>query len=105
MRIRDWSSDVCSSDLHIATAAFDAIEESLLLRTRPLFTTDLAQQQLRQQLRRTRLCAVAAADAWHFGAGIAQLIGSQYQHAIAGLADRKIVVGQDRKSTRLNSSH
>src|SRR3546814_7066944 len=69
--------DLAGAD-HIATAAFDAIEESLLLRTRPLFTTDLAQQQLRQQLRRTRLCAVAAADAWHFGAGIAQLRSEEH---------------------------
>src|SRR3546814_14454017 len=75
--------DLAGAD-HIATAAFDAIEGTLLLRTRPLFTTDLAQQQLRQQLRRTRLCAGAAEESWHFGAGVAQVTGRQSQPAIAG---------------------
>src|SRR3546814_3564015 len=98
MRISDWSSDVCSSDLH-------AIERG------PLFT-----RQIQPALRRLRQRALSL-DLWH-----AMLVACRHQLAGALqplfgldhvarreplLAASVLAEGDqvDRKSTRLNSSH
>src|SRR3546814_10276762 len=97
MRISDWSSDVCSSDLHLAenmaefglgtTDATGRIAAALeeILDARP----DLA-----GQVRATLLILVAT------GGGIAP-------PSAAGLLRRLswTITEPDRKSTRLNSSH
>src|SRR3546814_3118786 len=101
MRISDWSSDVCSSDL---------LAELLVDRAR--------RQPLRLELRGIENDANLAADpavaidARHAGDG-EQLLGDVVVDVPAQLLDRhvgrdrreagEIVVG-DRKSTRLNSS-
>src|SRR3546814_10515362 len=42
MRISDWSSDVCSSDLQLARVAGAQRDERLLLRTRDQFALGIA---------------------------------------------------------------
>src|SRR3546814_5415875 len=97
MRISDWSSDVCSSDL---TAA----QRSDLLP--PIMAGDA-------------IWALAHEEGYANGADdvrtVAILEGEGYRIdgakavvAAAGWADRLLVsarIGADRKSTRLNSSH
>src|SRR3546814_2668528 len=84
MRISDWSSDVCSSDLVAAQHA-----GALLGRT-------LCPRDHRARSSVNRLLDLFAAAA---------------RHAADALTGRRVVdvdpfvSGQDRKSTRLNSSH
>src|SRR3546814_4544781 len=60
MRISDWSSDVCSSDLHRQPGAQLARERGLLLRDGDAHATDAV--ALRRELQRL---APAAADVEH----------------------------------------
>src|SRR3546814_7181352 len=97
MRISDWSSDVCSSDLMID----HQVERQVVLRRNPfdvlpaaVTRIDLLVRQWRKaavSIRRIRRQHVNAADA-----------------ALAVRFEKLVKVGKivaDRKSTRLNSSH
>src|SRR3546814_3786149 len=91
MRISDWSSDVCSSDLvHIAfdhehaaglagsgRGAIELVERAALVEQRGFGRIQI------------------------FGLAVADDAAAERDHAAARVADRD----QDRKSTRLNSSH
>src|SRR3546814_6562015 len=100
MRISDWSSDVCSSDLHqplqVAAAAVDidpGHRTSILAAQHRravahLHAGDGAERDLLARRRQDR-------QASEFADTVAQL-------ARIADADR---VARDRKSTRLNSSH
>src|SRR3546814_9354895 len=98
MRISDWSSDVCSSDLGDAAAPPDArTDEVAHLRLRykrpgeddsRLITTPIARSSLR----------TAPSDTLRFAATVAA-----YADGLRG--GSRIGDWGDRKSTRLNSSH
>src|SRR3546814_1168892 len=101
MRISDWSSDVCSSDLAGGEPAGEAEEPAVLVRGR------------RARLARDRTADLRGAAGAGRDRGLEQVghPGSDIRRdedvtAIdLMLVDRHAVRGQDRKSTRLNSSH
>src|SRR3546814_1669360 len=125
MRISDWSSDVCSSDLvardvdqvadlqpgcrlHALVAAVAGVEGEAVQRRADALRTGVARQ----------LHAEAAVDLGYEAAAVAGAVGVPPAIALAeeleGLAEqvgtgqRQVVggyVGGDRKSPRLNSSH
>src|SRR3546814_5399172 len=119
MRISDWSSDVCSSDLGVAgqqvlavaavddviagrgsRKAFAAVER----RRRGGLVVGLGNTGLagRERVAGDGVLAVAAADQ-----ELVQACDDTADHA-AGVepeASQDLVVGIDRKGTRLNSSH
>src|SRR3546814_7727778 len=124
MRISDWSSDVCSSDLHgscwlLQAASFAALldRDDIRAVARARLKTIIIPTQItpdgRQplELSRTKPYAyslfnldVLAASAWLLGGG--ELIGWKTPdgRSIAG-AIAWMAPFIDRKSTRLNSSH
>src|SRR3546814_7128504 len=92
MRISDWSSDVCSSDLKGCPISFLGPPEGLARFPAGVLEieADVAQQVVRQPLQ-----AVAVAQAALPGR---QRPGGRQQQPDEAAAE-------DRKSTRLNSSH
>src|SRR3546814_5125215 len=100
MRISDWSSDVCSSDLDLTI---------VLLATVPL-------QDLKQIRELTDAAGVALVDCGVTGGqtvrqnGLVCLVGAdevafaRARPVLDGFAKSVALMG-DRKSTRLNSSH
>src|SRR3546814_1775834 len=105
MRISDWSSDVCSSDLRTGTFHLYGTADRQVLSTSFL--------ALAESLKRTRIDATAVYDYVLQGApmGEATMVDSirlfpgtkiAVMNGAATLEDRPPI---DRKSTRLNSSH
>src|SRR3546814_4159693 len=102
MRISDWSSDVCSSDLrrqgiqvNRANAAFLMVV-ALHSPNGAQNTLDLgnfATSRVIDELRRVN------------GVGDVQLFGSEYAMRIWLDPAKLVAYNLDRKSTRLNSSH
>src|SRR3546814_1775031 len=113
MRISDWSSDVCSSDLmFVAAIWFEFVHFAAHTLTEPLATAVF-------------LCAAvlllrpfaASTRAIFWGGlllGLTAILRFHYLPAIAVLAlftsgkdvkERWLPLAADRKSTRLNSSH
>src|SRR3546814_7031727 len=99
MRISDWSSDVCSSDLLSQLVQEVALVLALVARA----------QQAPVPVVPVDPCVVAGGDA--LGAQVARGVEEMLeldlavaQHVRVGRAPGR-VLGQDRKSTRLNSSH
>src|SRR3546814_1147346 len=98
MRISDWSSDVCSSDLAVSVVldfvgGIDAAKHRDLLRL-AVRAVD-GQGQLHARLEAAR----------HAG-DIEGLLAGELQRMAAGaLHELQRQHAQDRKSTRLNSSH
>src|SRR3546814_7306930 len=93
MRISDWSSDVCSSDLQIRGAASDRLHHAQYPAQRDFGMRLIARgiEQGRQQ--RDNLLHAAVRHRAH-------------QSRIAQFVDRgSDLLRLDRKSTRLNSSH
>src|SRR3546814_2287759 len=102
MRISDWSSDVCSSDLLIGTFAFNAARQICCrrcpTRCRAVHLTD-----------RQRDCVILVAQGktdWEIGK-IFGLKKDSVTKVIDAARMRYDVANrtEDRKSTRLNSSH
>src|SRR3546814_8767572 len=103
MRISDWSSDVCSSDLPEVGGGIAEITPALVT----MFDHAPDREGPRQQPRRTT--RVAALEQRADAAGGDDL--TLHRHRRHGI-DREAVAApefgelrQDRKSTRLNSSH
>src|SRR3546814_10240927 len=101
MRISDWSSDVCSSDLSVAVAAgavgSSGVERDAVITAQSLPL--LAQQPAQQQPGWTeagRALVVAAENRREIGQVCGRVDAEER-------VDRGHAV--DRKSTRLNSSH
>src|SRR3546814_6245820 len=104
MRISDWSSDVCSSDLHVLDVNLQATNDRF--QVGDLTRTDVAQSEARLALARSDLQTAEA-----------NLIGSRenYVRLVGGppgelepppaLSSLPASPDSDRKSTRLNSSH
>src|SRR3546814_10546654 len=106
MRISDWSSDVCSSDLPAFTEVLEKVSEAyhqnksaIAQNVRMLVggLREMAKPQSRDRLNLSN-------DALDQVAG--QLLGHvDPQHGGIGGAPKFPQTGLDRKSTRLNSSH
>src|SRR3546814_3599533 len=110
MRISDWSSDVCSSDLLLSTEQWTK---------RPHQTKGPANHEARFCIRRSTLRSAGEdGEAWPalrtslereqgYGSPHQNADRLQRQHRGPGWADRPggICRVEDRKSTRLNSSH
>src|SRR3546814_3631196 len=116
MRISEWSSDVCSSDLIVrdtALAGVEQIEERgrtapRAVRPRAALDLDHVGATTLQQMRAQRPGPQSRKidDAWrvaHWRRGLVQG-SSAYQLQPVGLRVRA-GAARDRKSTRLNSSH
>src|SRR3546814_3036336 len=109
MRIRDWSSDVCSSDLHAERLILDfgARTEQLerhrcltAFRSHPrCHVLARTHQQLYWQKDFRQQTPVAATRAEVLHDGVEQRLAMTEQHR------RRAIETVDRKSTRLNSSH
>src|SRR3546814_1884365 len=100
MRISDWSSDVCSSDL-LKPGRADAADER---RIRDCFAMDAPPSIVTPPLPPFELI-LWAADALPAGPTKAQLL---YMATWKSVPDRPVAGASDaidRKSTRLNSSH
>src|SRR3546814_4732188 len=101
MRISDWSSDVCSSDLHDPTTLNrQGNDRGMSYRSAIFYTSD--------EQRRTAEETIADGDAsglWpeHVVTEVAP--AGDFWEAEPGHQDYLERIPQDRKSTRLNSSH
>src|SRR3546814_2031678 len=97
MRIRDWSSDVCSSDLRLA------MQHDVLGRMSAA-GHDLPLPAGEPDLLTFGDCGVVVGQIGHVaGTGGARVdIGARVG---VGAAEAAVVGEKDRKSTRLNSSH
>src|SRR3546814_3385422 len=105
MRISDWSSDVCSSDLRFDASALDAALVELVANARTALAT--GGRIIVRAKRAGRRLWVTVADT---GKGMSQQEGKfRCMCAVGGVEMRSVVSQQgatpDRKSTRLNSSH
>src|SRR3546814_3924584 len=99
MRISDWSSDVCSSDLLLAAVRH-------LPRDARQFDAQGTAEHIADQSAAVEAVGGAAAPAvWRAEQGQRAL--EQGPDAAVGIDgdDRRVGAGVDRKSTRLNSSH
>src|SRR3546814_6834853 len=113
MRISDWSSDVCSSDLGLRTAGIIIAVVLIAIVAIGLTQRARSNSQMRDWTDANALPVVATVQPQPLGASAAlQLPGRLEAYASAPiyartsgyLKDWKVDIG-DRKSTRLNSSH
>src|SRR3546814_5195293 len=97
MRISDWSSDVCSSDLYEAARGYTGERKQF---GRPLAANQIVQLKLANMLTEIALGLQAALR-------VGRLIdeGRLVPDAISLLKRNNCGKALDRKSTRLNSSH
>src|SRR3546814_9711998 len=98
MRISDWSSDVCSSDLFLQRLAVFLGVRRIDLRT----ATHGIDRLVEQLLARTRGAQRLANGTLVFSCGKHEQFG---RNELVFLLLREFVGQVDRKSTRLNSSH
>src|SRR3546814_2871302 len=99
MRISDWSSDVCSSDLQIEEGSRvigDAIDEQALATTNIATSTDQVAAGAEEMSRVVEGLREQTGEAEQAAAQVTSMAGE--------LADQSAMM-RDRKSTRLNSSH
>src|SRR3546814_7315015 len=109
MRISDWSSDVCSSDLLTIVAASELVEAGRMLQNGYV---DPQRTVLVASTHREYAVSEKAAmgDGRYPADRVLQAVTALSRQAIlfdmAALAARhRTVINTDRKSTRLNSSH
>src|SRR3546814_8158839 len=99
MRISDWSSDVCSSDLTEGLALREMVADAVAHRADFLKLTEIEAAAPDERLdRRQKFAAEVAVAGGGARADECRLFPRQRLRFIIG--DRR-----DRKSTRLNSSH
>src|SRR3546814_10604263 len=108
MRISDWSSDVCSSDLPVEPAIERFALQAQLLREQPEPAVEVGAPQYveRVEIRILALCILVVAIGGDRGQRRAGEIPAELARHAPILGVRPIVAaGGDRKSTRLNYSH
>src|SRR3546814_9561658 len=111
MRISDWSSDVCSSDLQpglreaTATMLRDQLGDTALVRFRGRRREgqgDFTQPEIEQAVAASRLAIIVALRCCP--AQYLDLAGVKAEPFV-NARDLRLAGALDRKSTRLNSSH
>src|SRR3546814_10618957 len=119
MRISDWSSDVCSSDLFAAAARISDINLGLYRSfVQPWVRAAVTPQSAEwmQRMHPLRLPYELISDRNPWVAPVAQVADQARQHrqpvapdnpyaVLERMASDSIEAGLDRKSPRLNSSH
>src|SRR3546814_3756160 len=101
MRMRDWSSDVCSSDLRARTRrAVHVIGESEALRGRECLDKAFVVELLFKQREQLRACKALRYQL--VAEGLDGKDVAECQRSVSGWHKS---CPEDRKSTRLNSSH
>src|SRR3546814_5881032 len=116
MRISDWSSDVCSSDLDTAAAVLDAAQQRSVgdagrgeddVALRQIAQIIDAVEVLDSPFARARALGVVAENkaALELAADAAQRRGGEPALRRAARSHIDVDIGLDRKGTRLNSSH
>src|SRR3546814_8794613 len=106
MRISDWSSDVCSSDLLGIAAAIDLIGvtyEPLLMATGRMNWS--VKIRLFNAVLLVVILTILLPRFGTIGAAIATLAVAVVGLLLMGRAAKRAALQADRKSTRLNSSH
>src|SRR3546814_5542274 len=99
MRISDWSSDVCSSDLYVSA------------KSGAVVSAEAAKGYERQLLRLPSFLIEGGAAQWADIMDGLTLTGHFLERSVLTdrrsevLASRERLMERDRKSTRLNSSH
>src|SRR3546814_5534774 len=106
LRISDWSSDVCSSDLArdalgIDEGVVEGAEQKLAAPDEPFAGS--ARHAAGDGLEKGAARRVEGVG--DDGAGILVAFGRQHRAHARELRAAAVMVGGDRKSTRLNSSH
>src|SRR3546814_3813351 len=107
MRISDWSSDVCSSDLHHLLMSATAFKRDLSDFKTILDFTAIVQSPERLRL----LLVLTVVDIRAVGPGVWNSWKRQLLTDLYDVAEEVLRLGhkhkgrKDRKSTRLNSSH
>src|SRR3546814_1174110 len=103
MRISDWSSDVCSSDLQERAGVVIAIPEGRRIRPKALLLNWMATAGHQAgPLFRKLTPADRSTERPMSDRSVARLVK---KYAAAAGYDAAEFAGQDRKSTRLNSGH
>src|SRR3546814_7820095 len=109
MRISDWSSDVCSSDLpRLRKDGAPGGELALVvgvLVADPLDRAVLAGRGRRLPHRTQTIEEEILHDSARLGLAEGPVDGLLAIDLLVGLGERVVVAAQDRKSTRLHSSH
>src|SRR3546814_1032320 len=102
MRISDWSSDVCSSDLLHRILVLEIIPVEVVARSAPEVVVSAVGGRLRSALYGNGGIIGRALE--RFARRIDQLLCVS-RREIRLVGERRQVAHKDRKSTRLNSSH
>src|SRR3546814_8498826 len=115
MRISDWSSDVCSSDLPELDESFNVSEAYGELVVPLLSDLPFARRlEVEGAYRYSDYSTVGATHAWKAGAMWSPIDGVSFRGVrsrsvrtpnFGELYEAKVETLTDRKSTRLNSSH
>src|SRR3546814_2671479 len=106
MRISDWSSDVCTSDLHDSSVGSFPIKYSTSGYSRAAEASNALSETGENAPARARCNPMSLSDRTIAITGGAQGIGLATAHLVADLGGNPVLVDmKDRKSTRLNSSH
>src|SRR3546814_4851425 len=100
MRISDWSSDVCSSDLQIREALEDYVK-----RFNELIDQSTYFKRGTFTYYNASVIAKALADNGFFDAAHSIRLNADEKVEITSSGQLDELVKKDRKSTRLNSSH
>src|SRR3546814_5989272 len=106
MRISDWSSDVCSSDLQVVDEQLAVEMIDLVMDAGRQQVVDLEHERLAVAVQRLDLDAVGAGNVGE-DAGDRQAAFLVFAQLLGAVADNRVDEHQrlDRKSTRLNSRH
>src|SRR3546814_1743495 len=109
MRISDWSSDVCSSDLRKSEGLLlpMSVRDNISMASIGRFTKGIFIDRKRQDARVDEMIRRLAIKVGDADSPVATLSGGNQQKVVIAkwlMTEARIVL-LDRKSTRLNSSH
>src|SRR3546814_2480998 len=104
MRISDWSSDVCSSDLTDGTITFGGGSQ-YSDRVTYIGSGDSSNRNWIMQSGPQRRLLNQGSGTLRITGDISMLVATSFEANTAGFDLLGVLSGGDRKSTRLNSSH